>query len=552
MPKVVIDYRPPRGRVSVTPSWTISLMEKAKAIPGRKKFSDRVMHFELSPENVAFVRAAFPMAESIGYAQNNGKGLATGHRMTFRTAYEPTPLQDQAFTLSRGKRLFAFFEKPGAGKTKMLLDRAVDMWCSGEIDGLFVFSYSGVHEQWVKDEIPKHVHPDIPVMAEYWRTGKKMSTDILKPDGSKFRVLTMNYEAYAVSDKAFSFAKKFALSGNIAAAADESQRFKGTDSIIAEKAIANREDWKARFIASGEPTPLGIQDYYQQFCFLDPSIIGAWTYEGFRSMYCRMGGHQNTKIVGYQNQENLHRLMAPYVHVGAPSINAEKIYEVSRFDLGPRARAAYNELKEEMLVTIDERRVHDVRSVLPMLMKLSEISCGRLTARTGEIFEFEPVRMDLLKTILAINEGQKAIIWARFVADHIAIAEALGDKAAVFNGQTKDKERREIISSFLERGSGLQYLISSTGAAGTGWNLQGGCNLNIYYSNSNNAGQRWQSEMRTFRIGTERDVRYIDIVARNTVDVGTLNSNRRKREVSDMSIEEFRALIEETEVIDLF
>ena len=46
------------------------------------------------------------------------------------------------------------------------------------------------------------------------------------------------------------------------------------------------------------------------------------------------------------------------------------------------------------------------------------------------------------------------------------------------------------------------------------------------------------------------DVLYIDIAARNTVDIGIINSNRRKREVSDMSIEEFRGLLLEEEVDD--
>lgn len=525
-------------------------MEKAKALPGKKKFIDRVMHFELTPGNVSFVQSAYPMAEFVRPVSENGQGLVVAARRSFSTALPPTALQAQAFSMSRGKNLFAFFEKPGSGKTKMILDKAVDSWCAGEIDGLFVLSYATVHEQWIKDELPKHLHPSIPVRTAFWQSGKKLDPSIFEPDPDVFRVFSMNYEAYAVSPKGFKAAQDFARSGAIMAALDESQRIKTPESQVSERAVLNRGDWKMRVIASGEPTPLGIQDYYQQFCFLDPSIIGAWTYVGFRSMYCRMGGFDNTKIVGYQNQENLHRLMAPYVHVGAPDINAKKVFEVSKFDLSPQTRAAYNQMREELMVEIEGQRVHQVRSVLPMLTKLQEIACGRLTQRDGNVIQFDENRLDLLMSILGIYSSQKAIVWSRFIADHALQAQRLGPKAAVFNGGTPDKERRDIIERFKDPDGDIQYLLASTGAAGTGLNLQGNCRLNIYYSNSHNAGNRWQSEMRTFRIGTTDNVLYIDMAARNTVDVGIINSNRRKREVSDMSIEEFRSLLTEQDILE--
>lgn len=544
--RVVIDLRPPRGRIAVTPSWTISAMEKAKAIPGRKRFVDKVMHFELDHANIGHVLSAFPQAEVIRGEEETSRKLKSKPRPPFATRLAPTALQTEAFGKARGKRLFAFFEKPGAGKTKMILDWAVDLWCSGEIDGLFVLSFATVHEQWVMDEIPEQVHPSIPVEAAFWRgSGRKQNEAVLEPDGNKFRVLTMNYEAYATSTKAFSYAKQFALSGQMAAALDESQRIKTPDSQIALKAVENRNDWYARCIASGEPTPLGVEDYYQQFAFLDPGIIGAWTYEAYKSMFCRLGGFQNTKIVGYQNQEHLHRLMAPHVHVGAPDIKARQIFEVSRFELGPAAREAYDQMLDELRVEVNGENFLSVRSVLPKLTKLAEIACGRLTNREGEVIHFGSERMDLLKSILGKYPSQKAIVWSRFVADHAQQAQMLGSKSAVFNGSTSEADRRVIKERFLDPNDDLQYMLASVGAAGTGLNLQGSCFLNVYYSNSFNAGQRWQSERRTYRLGTPRDVLYIDMLARRTVDIPVLNSLRRKREISDMSIEEFRNLMNE-------
>ena len=536
----------------MTPSWSISFMERAKAIPGQKKFVDRIMHFALSQENISYVRSAFPQAEYVGGSTEKGRGLVSGPRRSFETNYDPTPLQIEAFSASRGKKLFAFFEKPGAGKTKMVLDKAVDMWCSGEIDGLFVFSYSGVHEQWIMDEAPKHLAKGLAVRSVAWRAGKKLDEAIFEPDPDIFRIFTMNYESYAASPKGFAAAKRFAYSGAIMAVADESQRLKTHDSSIGEKMVANREDWAVRVLASGEPTPLGIQDYYNQFAFLDPAIVGAWTYVGFRSMYCRMGGFDNTQIVGYHNQENLHRLMAPYVHVGAPDIDAKLLFEVSKFSLSDRVRSAYDQLKAELMIDLAQydpsSGVYRLRSELSKMIKLREIVCGRLTDRDGKVHQIGSERMDLLMSLSGIYSGKKAVVWSCFKEDHRLQLEAYGPgRAAVINGDTPKAQRREIVLEFKDPSSKLQYLIGSPASLGTGWNLQGSCWLNLYYCSDNNAGNLWQSWKRLYRLGVDRDVLNIDIVARNTVDVSTLNSNRRKRDISDMSVEEFKRLITENE-----
>ena len=554
--KVTIDLRPPRGRITCTPSWTMSSFEKAKALPGRKKMQDKVMYFELSDENVAYLRSAFRGADFIGEI-GKSNSLASGPRGNFATKYPPTELQAEAFSKSRGNRLFAFFEKPGSGKTKMVLDWAVDLWFQGEIDGLFIFSFAGVHEQWVLDEAPKHVHPSANLHAVAWRTGKKVDASIFEPAADKFRLFAMNYEAYAVSDKAFAAARRFADSGRMAAAADESQRLKTDDSVISDKAVGYRDDWHARAIASGEPTPLGLEDYYSQFCFLDPGIIGCWTYEGFKSMFCRVKNDLSRKVIGYVNQEHLHKLMAPYVHVGAPDIKARLISEVSRFDLDKASRDVYDQLKDELFADIhdvdeDEWVSYRLRGPLAKLTKLREVACGRLTDREGKVHRLGNARLELLQTLLQIHRNGKAIIWSCFKEDHRIQKEALGDVSEIYNGDTPKNHRREIVKEFLDPTSRLKYLLGSKAAMGTGLNLQGSANLNLYYCDDNNAGQRWQSERRLYRLGVKDDVLNLDIIARNTVDVGTFNSNKRKRDVSDMSISEFKSLITETDIDDSF
>lgn len=547
MSHIHVNLTPPpgtnRGSVRSHPTWTMSALERARGFPDKHKLVDKVMWFELTKANINYAKMTFHDATFTGLPEDDfDRSLVRMDRPAFATALPMDPLQKEAFDLSAGKRSFAFYEKPGAGKTKIMLDVAVRLWCEGAIDGLLVVSYKDVHEQWILDEAPKHISKTIPWIGEALRSDKPLVSDVLKPDGSKLRILAVNYEAYATSTKARKVIEDFYRSGNIACVADESHRLMNPESKTAAEMTADQSAFSHRFVASGEPTPRGLENYYAQMRFLDPAILGVVSYAGFKAMFCRMNQHR--QIVDYHNTEQLHRLMAPYVHVAAPTIDAEQVFEESRFDLGPAARAAYNSMRDELLVMIDTGQIVTAQGVLPRLTRLSQIACGFLpTDDEGGVQEFGTERVDHTLGLLDRKDPGKAIIWARWQRDHAALEARLGGRSAVYNGLTPPAERREIISRFLDPKDDLDRLIASTAAAGTGLNLQGSSWFNVYHSNSDNAGQRWQSERRTYRRGVDRDVQYWDIIARGTVDNGILRRYRRKRDISDMSIAELRDLI---------
>lgn len=542
---VHINFTPPpgtnRGSISSRPTWTISALERAKGMPGKKKIVDGVLWFELSKENINYAKMMFPDAIMTGLKEEEGEQRTTINRPAFDTAWPMDPLQAEAFELSKGKKYFAFYEKPGAGKTKMLLDAAVRLWCEGKIDGMLIVSPKDVHEQWILDEGPKHISASIPWIGEALFSGKRLVTQIMKPDLSKFRLLAVNFEAYAASSKARRVIEEFYRSGRMACVIDESHRIMDPESRTAEEITADQSAYPYRFVASGEPTPRGLENYYSQMRFLHPSILRVPTYAGFKAMYCRL--NQFRQIVDYHNMEDLHQKMAPYVHVAAPNIDAEMIFEESRFNLGPETRSAYNSMRDELLVQIDNGELVTVTGILPKLIRLSQIACGFLPREDGTFQDLGDERLLHALRLLERKDPGKVIIWARWRRDHTRLAEAFGARGAVYNGDTPRDARREIVERFLDPNDPLDRLVASTAAMGTGLNLQGSCWFNMFYSSSDNAGQRWQSERRTYRRGTTKDVQYWDIIARGTVDSGILRRHKRKRDLSDMSVAELRSLI---------
>lgn len=156
-----INFTPPpgtnRGSVSSRPTWTISALERAKGFPGKHKRLGDAVWFELSKENINYAKMMFPDAIMTGLKEEEDEQRAMVIRPPFDTAWPMDPLQKEAFDLSKDKEYFAFYEKPGSGKTKMLLDAAVRLWCEGKIDGMLIVSPKDVHEQWILDEGPKHI-----------------------------------------------------------------------------------------------------------------------------------------------------------------------------------------------------------------------------------------------------------------------------------------------------------------------------------------------------------------------------------------------------------
>ena len=546
MPKFQISAVGSRGVVDASPRWDFRSMELARGFPGRSRMLDGRLFFEMTPENIAYAKAQFgEVANAQGQGANaQGQGAnAIVDRPHFQTAMPPTELQIEALSRSRNKLTFAFFEKPGSGKTKILLDHLVRSWCDNMIDCALIVAPNFVHEQWVEEQIPLHVHKSIPVVAGFWKPGKKWREPlVLKPNPDKLRILTVGYESYN-SNTFIEVRDQFVASGRCAAVLDESHRIKTPTSKVSKILNKQADRYTARYIASGEPTPLGLQDYYAQYRFLSPRILNCFSFQGFKGNYCQMGGFERRQIVGYRNADKLHELAAPYTHVGAPKIDAEQIWhDPWSYSLHPKTKAIYDEMRRDLLVELEDGRIADAGSQLAAIVRLQQICLGRLVMEDGSIERLPDPRPDVLKEIMRGIDG-KVVIWNEFLDDIWVQKELFGDKAVVIAGPVPREARQEAKSSFLHP-KGAQFLLATPGAAGTGLNLHGSCYHNIYYSQKDNAGLRWQSERRTYRLGIDRDVHYHDIVARGTVDVAVQRRNRQKRDTAAMSFAEFRDIIE--------
>jgi SNF2 family DNA or RNA helicase len=126
----------------------------------------------------------------------------------------------------------------------------------------------------------------------------------------------------------------------------------------------------------------------------------------------------------------------------------------------------------------------------------------------------------------------KAIIWATWSHDIVAIAEALRrrfgpEAAAPYYGATPQDERQQIVDNFQDPNHPLRFFIGQPKTGGYGITLTAAHTM-VYYSNSYDLEIRLQSEDRAHRIGQNQNVTYIDLISPGTIDEKIVQALRDK------------------------
>jgi len=194
--------------------------------------------------------------------------------------------------------------------------------------------------------------------------------------------------------------------------------------------------------------------------------------------------------------------------------------------------------------------VHDVQTGALSLLKIQQISCGFIIDKDKVVHRLMP--LDKNPRMLAIAEyvegtDGKFALWSRFREELRMLEEmmtSLGQSFVSYHGGTPEAQRADNIKSFLDP-EGARGFIANPQSAGTGLNLQGGCNRVGYVSNSFNAIDRWQSEDRFHRIGTNGIVEYTDFIARGSIDRLIVRNLKKKLGISQLVLDDIRRLVTE-------
>lgn len=550
---------------------SLSTYEAGKRMPTRYRWEGKTLRFEVSEHSLTYVKRTWPnvivLKAAVSMRTAPPPPAPIRGQMSWRPRHPRFEWQQRSFDYGAPKATFAYLADMGTGKSKAGVDDAAFHFARGEIDRVLVIAPNGVHEQWIDDVLEQHWPLSLPIRAEavltgdrYQRGGKMYNRRpefMEHPTASPNECLwiAVNIENLEVKEEKRGGRKYIELiglaeelvpfleAGPAMIILDESHKIKNPNAKRTKACWKLGRLAKFRRIMTGTPIAKGLEDYYAQFRFLDPGIIGVWSMAGFKQQFCIMGGYQNNQIIGYRETADFHERIAPYsFRVKKEEVLdlPPKLYSERLVELTPQQRKMYRELRDELMTQLSDGSTITAGQVVEKMLRLQQITQGFLPLENGG---FERIPNNRITGLLDLLEQapDRVIIWARFREDITRIIDELGDEAVRYDGENQH-ERGAVREKWTRHGA--RFFVGNAQAGGTGLDWINGASTVIYYSNSFSSLDRWQSEDRTHRYGTRGVVNYYDMICKGTLDRAILRNLRRKRDVSDMSLQELKDLLE--------
>jgi len=461
--------------------------------------------------------------------------------MNYKFKTKPYAHQLKALEMSWNKEVFAYFMEMGTGKSKVLLDNVAMLYDKGKINGVLIIAPKGVYKNWYDSEIPIHLPDHINSNVVLWQSlttkeQKRKYDSLFKPDFDILNIFIMNVEALSTK-KGLEAARQFLNVKKALFAIDESTTIKNPQAKRTKNILNLSKMSKYRRILTGSPVTKSPLDLYTQCFFLDPYLLDHASYYSFRTRYAVMrtanfNGRSVNIVVGYHNLAELSEKLKPFSYRVLKDECLDlppKTYMKRIIQLTSEQKRVYDQMKQMALAELKGKMVTTV-NVITQLMRLQQITCGHFKADDGSMQEIKNNRITELMDLLDEVEG-KAIIWAHWRHDIATIVKEIEKEypgsVMTYYGDTTVEDRQKAIKEIQNPESKVRFLVGTPQTAGYGITLTGASTM-IYYSNGYDLEKRQQSEARIDRIGQEKPMTYIDILAEDTIDEKIVKALRKK------------------------
>jgi len=461
--------------------------------------------------------------------------------MNYKFKTKPYAHQLKALEMSWNKEVFAYFMEMGTGKSKVLLDNIAMLYDKGKINGVLIVAPKGVYKNWYDSEIPIHLPDHINSNVVLWKSlitkEQQLKYDSLfKPDFDILNIFIMNVEALSTK-KGLDAAYQFLNVKKALFAIDESTTIKNPGAKRTKNILRLSKLGKYRRILTGSPVTKSPLDLYTQCLFLDEYLLDHSSYYSFRTRYAVMrimnfSGRSVNIVVGYHNLDELAEKLKPFSYRVLKDDCLDlppKTYMKRTIQLTLEQKRVYEQMKKTALAVLNGKMVTTV-NVVTQLMRLQQITCGHFKADDDSVQEIKNNRITELMDLLEEVEG-KAVIWAHWRHDITTIVREIEKEypgsVMTYYGDTTSDDRQKAIKEIQNPESKVRFLVGTPQTAGYGITLTGASTM-IYYSNGYDLEKRQQSEARIDRIGQEKPMTYIDILAEDTIDEKIVKSLRKK------------------------
>jgi SNF2 family DNA or RNA helicase len=238
-------------------------------------------------------------------------------------------------------------------------------------------------------------------------------------------------------------------------------------------------------------------------------------------------GRKVHKVTGPKNEERLQDLMSDFSTRRLKKLVLkdlpDKYYSKRWVDLSPTQRRMYNEMKSDMLSWIGEHESEPLAApvVIAQLIRLQQMALATPTRVEGSITLDDPsTKLDALMDIIDELSGEPVVVFTQFKQMAALVEKRLTKNKIAYGmltGDVSPQEREQNVRDF--QSGKTQVFVGTIAAGGVGITLTAASTV-VFLDRSWSPALNVQAEDRLHRIGQKEAVQVIDIMARNTVDMG--------------------------------
>jgi SNF2 family DNA or RNA helicase len=523
-----LKLAPERTYNDKTKTWVLPSTTKNAA--HLQEFIKRSAATVSEPANNCFLRIQLALASQQAHLkavaeQNYRKDAYDG----FQPKTEPRKHQIECFNLAKDRDCFAIFFEQGLGKTKSAIDLC-EYWVEqNTIQKIIILCPNFVKLVW-KKELALHAKLGMPIYTINGSDGFKRYHYLSLAHKEQRCWIVCNYEELLTS--VFPELKYEVENFKCAIIGDESTRMKNRVAKSAKEAVVLSAKCKKILALTGTPVTNNPLDFWMQFKFLGAEL-GFATYAAFQNRYAIMGGFrtpsgQPTQVIKWINLDELKEKVSAFSLRKTKEECLDlppKVYQTLDIELSTETKKMYKQMKDEAAIELQQEATEragrvSASNIITKILRLSQITGGTLKMEDGTTTRFnaQPKVEAILTLLEEIEPTHQVIIWARFTEEIRMLHDKL-DEVHITNtmnyGNTKTDDREKNIDDF--QAGKTRVFIAQPHALGMGVTLTAASYV-IYYSNDFSMEARMQSEDRAHRIGQDKTVVYIELIAKNTVD----------------------------------
>lgn len=301
---------------------------------------------------------------------------------------------------------------------------------------------------------------------------------------------------------------------------DESTKFKNSVTKRFKLMRKHFPRFQRRWILTGTPMPLGLQDLFGQIFILDDGAALGRYITHFRTKYFDTEPWNPYQYFPKDGAfQQVIEKVDPYVlrlaaedYLDMPPVIQETIY----VDLPDDAREKYRDIEEEFITQVEEGTIIAANAAVAG-GKCRQICNGALYInREHDWSLIHGAKLDALGDLIEQLGGAPALVMYEFNHDRERILGRFGSDIPVLGGGTSAGKSNQHIQEFNDGQHPL--MICHPASMAHGLNLQEACHHIVWFGITWNLEHYDQSIARIYRQGQEFPVFVYHILARDTLD----------------------------------